>query len=112
MRDWLKLLTAIKCENTPSDFIGLTSSVRIRPNHHEDRTIEGNIGKRKLDFLLTGIAAGFAHLTRADGLLFLFIGIAFWILYAAKGRKGPGKSSKDLNQHGEEVNTLQQFLVV
>jgi hypothetical protein len=86
-------------------FIGLTALVPIRPNLQEDRTIKGNMGNRKLYLLLTGIAAGFAHLTRADGLLFLFIGIAFWILYATKGRMGPAKSTNDLSPQDEEINT-------
>ncbi|GMQ78646.1 MAG: hypothetical protein BMS9Abin02_1171 [Anaerolineae bacterium] len=86
-------------------FIGLTISVPKRSNHQDDRIIKGNLVKQRLYLLLTGIAAGFAHLTRADGLLFLIIGIAFWILYAAKGSRGPAKSTKDPNQHGEEVNT-------
>ena len=86
-------------------FIGLTASVRIRSYHEEDKTIKGYMRKQKLYLLLTGIAAGFAHLTRADGLLFLFIGITFWILYATKGHKGPGKSTNDPNPPEEGVKT-------
>ncbi len=40
-------------------------------------------------WLLAGIFAGLAHLTRADGLLFLLVGLALWAWDAIRGRR-PG----------------------
>jgi hypothetical protein len=42
-------------------------------------------------WLLAGILAGLAHLTRADGLLFLFLGLAFlgWQMWQARSAESP-----------------------
>jgi hypothetical protein len=46
---------------------------------------------RYLHWLLAGILAGLAHLTRADGLLFLFLGLAFlgWQMWQARSAEFP-----------------------
>jgi hypothetical protein len=43
--------------------------------------------KRWIYWLLAGVFAGFAHLTRADGALLILIGIAIWILELLNWRK-------------------------
>jgi len=39
-------------------------------------------------WLIAGVAAGLAHLTRADGLLLFVVAVFFWIAYAWGGREG------------------------
>ncbi|MFN2187319.1 MAG: hypothetical protein ACK2T3_00985 [Candidatus Promineifilaceae bacterium] len=61
--------------------------------------------KRWLLWLLAGLFAGFAHLTRADGILLLLIALAVWLLEAISTRKqraikGKGDSSASNSNRG------------
>ena len=87
-------------------FIGLSSSAANRSNKEVDRKSRKSLKRQRLFLFLTGISAGAAHLTRADGLLFIFIGILFWVLYAYRARKGPGNSTFGGNSAAEDQNPI------
>lgn len=45
-------------------------------------------------WLLSGVLAGLAHLTRADGLLLLFVGLIIWLFWSVQQRRSPESETK------------------
>jgi len=56
-----------------------------------------SVARQRLWLFLAGIAAGVAHLARADGLLLLMIAILIWLFHERMGRDEPGERSSDDN---------------
>jgi hypothetical protein len=57
--------------------LGLATKYR---NDLEDK-VNAHVRKRWAFWILAGFTAGLAHLTRADGAIFLILGLAIWLFY-------------------------------
>jgi hypothetical protein len=78
--------------------LGLAGAAQAeRPG--EPRLQSSILRRPRVYWLLAGVFAGFAHLTRADGALLLLIGIAIWLLVVWKWRR----SSRAAADESQEV---------
>jgi hypothetical protein len=82
-------------------FTGLAITTRISRNI-DPGSIQKSITRQKLWLFLAGIAAGIAHLARADGLLLLIIAILIWLFHERMGRDEHGYPSSDDNDRDSE----------
>ncbi len=60
--------------------LGMTTAYRSKSSSYDGQPQVMSIARQRLWWLIAGLMAGLAHLTRADGFLLLLVGLFVWVL--------------------------------